>query len=368
MGDERRSGPRSRAWLLLTVAATCAFATGVVDRPAGLGWDRFYDVVLYNLPYLAAAAACRQAATRVPAERLAWHALALTLVLNAAGNLPQALAEAADGSEPLLLLAHLLSLGGYLALHVALVVMLRARVHRFQQSMWLDGLMGALGSLAAGVAFFLGPYLHPATGRPAELVALLWPTMDLVLLAVLVAMAAVLGVRLDRTLLALTAALCAVCVGDLAVFSAVMAGGYTDGGPLELTWLAGVLLVVVAAHRAHPAAASPTRRRPVFGWRLLALPLVCNLASLTVLAHGWQNQLPAAAAWLAMACVMTAIVRTVVSLREVRTFHEVRQQAHTDELTGLGNRRALLEGWSRCWPSPRHRRPQPRRTSTGSRR
>ena len=62
-----------------------------------------------------------------------------------------------------------------------------------------------------------------------------------------------------------------------------------------------------------------------------------------MLAAGWGDALPSTAAWLAIGCVVAAIARTAVTFREVRSFHEVKQQARTDELTGLANRRALLE-------------------------
>jgi len=44
--------------LLLTIGLSLLFATGVGPRPAGAAWDRTYDVVLFNLPYLAAAGTC----------------------------------------------------------------------------------------------------------------------------------------------------------------------------------------------------------------------------------------------------------------------------------------------------------------------
>ena len=62
-----------------------------------------------------------------------------------------------------------------------------------------------------------------------------------------------------------------------------------------------------------------------------------------MLAAGWGDALPSAAAWLAIGCVVAAIARTAVTFREVRAFNEVKQQALTDELTGLANRRALLD-------------------------
>ncbi|HEY8144782.1 MAG TPA: sigma 54-interacting transcriptional regulator, partial [Kofleriaceae bacterium] len=62
-------------------------------------------------------------------------------------------------------------------------------------------------------------------------------------------------------------------------------------------------------------------------------------------------------AWLAIGCVVAAIARTAVTFREVRSFHEVKQQARTDELTGLANRRALLEAAEQVLTTASARRP-----------
>jgi diguanylate cyclase len=347
--DERAAvgtrGPSSRTWLVLTLVSVALFATGVGPRPAGAGWDRLYDVVLYNLPYLSAAAACWLAAARVPAERLAWRALSVALLLNVAGNTLRTLAAGLDGIGASPPYADAFNLAGYLTLYVTLVGMLRARVARFHPSMWLDGLIGALGTLAAGVGFLLGPQFHPTDGRiPTQLLDLAWPALDLLLIALLVAMGSILGMRLDRTVFTVTAALCAVCLGDLVMFFQSADGDYVDGGPLELTWLTGIALVAAGAHGARPRPApAEAEGRSRIGWRLLALPLACNLISLVVLAVGWGDSMPVVAAWLAIACVIAAIARTAVTFREVRAFNEVRQQARTDELTGLANRRVLLE-------------------------
>ena len=72
--------------LFLTMGLAVLYATGVGDRPDGAAWDRAYDVVLYNLPYLAAAWACFAAARRVRTERIAWAALGVSLTLGAIGN------------------------------------------------------------------------------------------------------------------------------------------------------------------------------------------------------------------------------------------------------------------------------------------
>ena len=346
---------------LLTVAAVALFATGVDARPAGAGWDRIYDVGLFNLPYLFAAAACWQAARRVRPERTAWTALTVTLLLSVLANASRTLAAGVDGTDPYPVLIDALSLAGYLALYVTLVGLIRARVPRFHPSMWLDGLIGALGATAVGVAFLIGPYLDPADDRrPVDLVQLALPVTDVLLLALLVAVGSILGIRLDRTLVRVTAALGCVLVGDVVLFSRTVEGTYTDGGPLELTWLVGICLVALAAAGARPRpvpAVSPRDERSRVGWRLLALPLACNVASLVVLAVGWGEQLPVAAAWLSIGCVLAAIARTAITFREVRAFNEIQHQARTDELTGLANRRALLQEATRVLGTASAREP-----------
>jgi hypothetical protein len=100
-----------------------------------------------------------------------------------------------------------LALAAYLSLWVRLIALVRVRVTRFHQSMWLDGLITALGTTALGVAFLLGPYLSGrADAAPLPLVQLALPATDLLLLALLVALGSVLGLRLDRTAVLLAAA------------------------------------------------------------------------------------------------------------------------------------------------------------------
>ncbi len=60
----------------------------------------------------------------------------------------------------------------------------------------------------------------------------------------------------------------------------------------------------------------------------------------------------------AVGCVLAAIARTAITFREVRAFNEVKQQARTDELTGLPNRRgAAASGRGRLVAAATARRP-----------
>jgi diguanylate cyclase (GGDEF)-like protein len=345
--------------LLLTIGLVALFATGVGERPAGAAWDTTYDVVLYNLPYLAAAGACFAAAARVRLERIAWSGMGLALIVSAVGNALRVLAAGggSDGSSSTAAVA--VSLVGYALLYVPVIGLIRARVARFHPSMWLDGIIGGLGSLSAGVAFLLGPYLYPGPGRDAVALSdLMGPATGLVLVAVLVAVGSILGVRLDRTLFTMAVALCCTCASDVVLFALQIQGRYVPGGPLELGWLASVALTALAASgardRATPVDGSGRSR---IGWRVLAVPLACIVASLVVLGSGWTHPMPPVSAWLAIACVLAGIARIAVTFREVRSFNEVKQQARTDELTGLANRRALLERAARIVASASARRP-----------
>src|SRR3954451_5887154 len=153
---------RRPGWaLLLTIALSLLFATGVGNRPDGPVWGHLYDVVLFNLPYLSGAGACFVAAARVRVERIAWAGMGAALTLSAVGNALRVLSSGLDGNGPMPLLADVVSLAGYASLYVPVIGLIRARVPRFHPSMWLDGVIGGLGSLAVGVAFLLGPHPYP---------------------------------------------------------------------------------------------------------------------------------------------------------------------------------------------------------------
>ncbi|MGY1914984.1 putative bifunctional diguanylate cyclase/phosphodiesterase [Blastococcus sp. SYSU DS0973] len=355
--QEAATRPRAGHALFLTIGLVALFATGIGPRPAGAAWDRTYDVVLYNLPYLAAAAACVLAARRVRTERVAWAALAVALVLGAAGNALRVLSAGLAGNEPSSTLSHVVSFAAYLVMYVPVVVLIRARVPRFHPSMWLDGLVAALGSLSAGVAFLLGPYLLTGPGEtPVAAIDLVAPTTTILLIAVVMAVGGILGVRLDRTFVLLGAGLGFICVSDLVLFALKVQGSYVDGGPLELGWLATVVLAAAAAEGATepPRRLSSTGSR--IGWRLLAVPLACLVASLVVLSP-WAQPVPDIAGWFAIGCVLAGVVRIAVTFREVRGYNQIKLESRTDELTGLANRRALLEHAQRVVTSAGQERP-----------
>src|SRR5207302_2163846 len=89
-----------------------------------------------------------------------------------------------------------------------------------------------------------------------------------------------------------------------------------------------------------PRTAEPTR---LDGWRPLAMPVVFALTAVGVLAYGNGHSVNALALCLAIATLIAVIVRMAVTFGEnLRMLASSREEALTDALTGLGNRRALL--------------------------
>jgi diguanylate cyclase (GGDEF)-like protein len=343
----RRRPSSSRHLVIALLACLLAFATGVTGRPDGEGWAMAYDLVLYNAVYLIGAALCWQASRRVRAERLAWRAMAASLLANVLANAVYTLVIARMEEEPYPSVADALYIAAYPAMYVALTGLIRSRVARFQASMWLDGLVGAFGAAAVAIALLLRPALQITEGDPAAVaVNLAFPVADVLLLALLVAVAAIMGLRSDRALLLIAAGLTCFFIGDVLYLDLVATDQYAEGGILDLSWLLGVAALAGAAHLTGEPPRTTARsgdRGAQTGWRVIAVPLVCNLASLLLLAVGWGSTFPVAAAWCAILCILAGLARTTATLNEVRSFHEARQQARTDELTGLPNRRALME-------------------------
>jgi len=244
-----------------------------------------------------------------------------------------------------------LYLGWYPLAYLAVLLLLRARVQRFLPSMWLDGVVAGLGAAALVGGFLLDDLLSLGGASTAEaLTNLAYPLSDLLLVLVLVAGCAVLGLRASRTLLFVVAGLSLTTAGDVLYLLQESAGAYVEGGPTDLLWLLGVTALAFAPGSGAelPPTSDPARENARLGLPVLALPGAAALLSLGVLVLGHARPVPVLAALLAAASVLAAFARVALTFRDVRAreqadFSAVLHQARTDELTGLPNRRGLFE-------------------------
>jgi diguanylate cyclase len=333
---------RSRTLVLLTAVIALGFAAGVPLVPHSPVELLVFDVVLFNAAPLLAAVLCLRAARRVPEERLVWWGAAAACILNLAGALVYALAVAPLPEEPFPSVADVFWLAAYPAFALVTLALLRSRVPRPQASTWLDGLVGAFGVTAVAATVFITPTVTaPHLDALATAANLAYPVADVLLLALLGAVPAVLGARIDGVVAVLCVVLTSKLVGDVLLAAAQAGDGYEPGGPLDLTWMANAVLTAAVAAAARPRRYGRGAPAAAAGWHALAVPLTCTVAALTVLGVEWGDGRLDVGEVCALACVLASLARTTLTFHELRSLHEVRRQATTDHLTGLPNRRAL---------------------------
>ncbi|TFV79171.1 sensor domain-containing diguanylate cyclase [Blastococcus sp. CT_GayMR19] len=345
MAPERQTrwwDARPRLLVLLTASIALGFAIGVPLVPHSPVEMVVFDVVLLNAAPLVASLLCLRAARRVPQERLIWWGAAAASVLNVVGSLVYALAVAPLPEQPFPSVADVFWLASYPALCVVALALLRSRVPRLQLSIWLDGLVGALGVTAVAATLFITPAITaPHLDALATAANLAYPVADVLLLALLGAVPAVLGARIDGVVAVLCVILASKLVGDVLVAAAQAGDGYEPGGPIDLMWMANAVLTAAAAAAARPRRYSWASPAAGPGWHALGVPLVCTVAALAVLALEWGDGRLGVGEVCALACVLASLARSTLTFQELRSLHEVRRQAATDHLTGLPNRRAL---------------------------
>ena len=323
-----------RALLLAMTVTWLAFVASVLWRPHPGEFSAWFDVGLYDLPFVLAAAACWRSWRANGA--VAWRALSVGLVLFSVGNVYGSLVVGDSDAYPSL--ADALWLSFYGLVYVAIIRLIRSRVARFHASTWLDGGVGGLGMAALVVAFALGPALELTDGKFAVVATnIAYPAAEIVLIVILVAAVTALGLR-DRSFWLLGLGLAVFCVADVGYLFKEAADTYTEGGLLDIGWPLGAALMGTAA-------LADRRGRPMSDGlsRGFVVPASFGVGSVALLVIGQRHSLPMVAVALAAGSLLLAAMRVMLTVREVRRLADSRREARTDHLTGLANRRRLVE-------------------------
>jgi two-component system, cell cycle response regulator len=305
--------------------------------------DNLFDHGVYGLLMAGSAAAVLTRGVAVKAQRAPWLVLGAGLVCWCLGDLYYGLFVAgprAAGGE--VSPADALYLAFYPCCYVALVLLIGAHLRELRIGMWLDGLISGLGAATLAAAIILPPILGDSDRRLGPVaIALAYPIADLLLLSFAVGALGLTGWRPGRVWLLIAASMVLGTIADSSYLYETARGSYSTGDWTSGLWPASTILLAIGAWTPWPRA----NRRRVEDWRLVSVPALALLVALGVFIYGnVDGPLSAPAMILAAATVLAVGVQLIMTVREnLRMLVGSRLMALTDPLTGLGNRRLLMD-------------------------
>ncbi|MEK6272468.1 MAG: diguanylate cyclase [Actinomycetota bacterium] len=328
-------------WALLAATAACALAYAAfiaAGEPAEL--SDVTSLWVYHGALALASLTCFARAVLVRDQRVTWIAFGLGLLFWTAGDLYWTLTFSDVDSVPYPSAAD----AGYLAalpcFYAGIALLIKRRIGHFTAASWLDGAIGGLAAASIGTAV-LAPALVGLTegDSAAVLTNLAYPLGDILLIGFIVGALVVSGVRGAGAFLAITAGLIAWTLGD-AIYLYQEATSSYNGGWLDEVWPIGALLIAGAA------ALSFTHRleqRHVYSSPIVS-PSIFAAIAVGVLTWDHFSDLHEVSIWLSVATLVAVIVRMGISFREnTGLMAALHDDALTDSLTELGNRRKLID-------------------------
>jgi two-component system, cell cycle response regulator len=309
----------------------------------GSSTNDLFDDVIYNVLMFGAALAVIARAITVKPRRAAWLAMGAGILFWSLGELYFTLflegpGEASGGVS----VADGLYLAMYPCMYVALVLLLVGHRRLVRVSTWLDGLIAGLAAVTLGAAVLLPPIIDSAGGSAVSVaVTLAYPIGDLLLLFFTITALAMTGWRPGRVWLLIAGSMMISTIADATYLYQTATDTYVANTWLDCLWPAATVLLAIAAWTHWPPAAN----RRIGDSRLVSVPALSLLVVLGVFVYGNVSQpLTTPALALAIATVLAICVRLIVTVREnLAMLTGSRRLALTDSLTGLGNRRRLME-------------------------
>ena len=334
-----------RRWVQLTRVAAAAglavFAAYTLWAPADDRFFTLFNTWVYDGLMVLACVIAGSHAYLVAKDRAAWIVITAALGCWTLGEIwyavfkPETYPSMADAGY----------IAFYLLLYVGIVLLLRSRARSIGGTLWLDGATAALAAGALGAAVIFEIVVGATEGSTSVVVTnLAYPLGDVLLLSAVFGVFSLTAWRPGLRWLLLGLGVLSTAAADIIYLFQSAEGTYAEGTWIDILWPAAMLLVASSAW-----VGDRTREGlAVAGRPLLAVPAVCALVATGILVYDHFARVNVLAIILATAALVLVVVRLAVTFRENSRLYELtHQEATTDALTGLGNRRQLLNDLTR---------------------
>ena len=315
-------------------AALTTVADPRVIEPIRVEW-------LYLSLIVFATLACLARWRSQPTDRSAWACLSVALLSWTAGEAYHLAFLADEAITPFPSPSDGFFVLFYPLCFAAVCLRVAGSVGRISATLLLDGFIAATAACAVLAPLTLAatlPGIAESAGLLAVIFELAYPVGDLILVGAVVGGASLVRERIGRELAAIGAGLVLVATADAIFLSQTLAGTYVEGSWFESLWPAGLLLI---AWSGWGCAHAQRERRPAGdSW----LPVAFSLLAVGVLAVAGFSDVDRVSQALATMAALGVVARMNLALRDNRRLLEAsRREALVDPLTGLGNRRELVQ-------------------------
>jgi diguanylate cyclase (GGDEF)-like protein len=341
MSKDVPQGIRGIERALFLPLGAVAIALGAHLLGVGFGpLDGFFERWAFLVVELGASAVCLLRAVLVPEERRAWMLMGLGVTLWALGDLYYRVELIDLEAPPVPSIADAFWLACYPFFYAGIALLIRARAHGVRATVWIDGLIAALAVATLATAIVFNAVLGSIGGEPfATATNLAYPLMDTLLLAFVVAGFAITGWRLDRTFVWLAFGLALFAVSDSIYLYKIATETYVPNGLLDAGWSVALLLTGIAAWRFDGRRRLAQRRE---SWRSIVLPILFGIIVVGVETYDHYFPVTVLSLGLAAACLLAVFLRLAITFAQnLRMLDVSREEATTDPLTALANRRRL---------------------------
>jgi diguanylate cyclase len=320
--------------LLAMVAVATLHALGVGPS----SWDQPIEDTTGWADYIVAGLIVALRAIGVRRDRGAWTLIAIGCVLYGVGAMLWALWLEHLPNPPIPSISDVLWLSLYPLSWVALFWLARGAVRAAPHRLLLDGLVAGLGLAAIGAAIIGDAVLWPSGENLATtLTGIAYPIFDLLLAAIVIGLFVVRGGRPGRMWGLLGAGFVMLAVADFIYLVSIADGVVTHSPISTLSYMLPAALLALAAWQTQCPELSQARDPG----SAAALSGAFVASSVVLLAAGQMTEVDTPVVVLALLTIGLGMLRAALAFRAIRGAADASREPHTDDLTGLSNRRQL---------------------------